>query len=304
MKKPMSLMWIRKIFVLLALSLPAALFAQRNGAYEAYIERYKDMAVEQMHRHRIPASITLAQALLESGAGRSRLAVEANNHFGIKCGGRWDGRYILENDDALGEKFRVYNSPRESYEDHSLFLKKPRYAALFSLKLTDYKGWAHGLKSAGYATNPRYAQLLIKIIEEYDLTKYDGVGRHWRKTTDGESRVGGYQVRRCNQSLYLIARSGDTFASIGKQMGISARKLRRYNEVGRDYVLSAGDVVYLEKKRSKADRSFKGKWHTVADGQSLYTIAQLYGVRLKTLYKLNGLPDTYRAEVGDRIRIR
>ncbi len=127
----------------------------QNSDYQRYIERYASLAVDQMHRHKIPASITLAQGLLESGAGKGDLARRANNHFGIKVGGSWTGPYILKDDDARNEKFRVYGSVKESYEDHSLFLKKPRYASLFNLKMTDYKAWAHGLKRCGYATNPR-----------------------------------------------------------------------------------------------------------------------------------------------------
>ena len=159
------------ILLLCSAWLPAV---AQNSLYEQYINRYSSMAVDQMNRYRIPASITLAQGLLESSAGTSRLARQGNNHFGIKCGGSWRGRYMLVNDDAPNERFRVYSSVRESYEDHSRFLtENRRYAGLFRLSTTDYKGWAHGLKSAGYATNPRYASLLINVIEKYDLTRAD-----------------------------------------------------------------------------------------------------------------------------------
>lgn len=159
------------LLLLFLLSLP---LSAQNAAYRSYINRYAPWAVEQMKEHGIPASITLAQGLLESNAGQSELARKANNHFGIKTGGTWRGPYVLKDDDRRGEKFRKYRSARESYEDHSQFLRtRPRYASLFRLKKTDYEGWARGLKKAGYATNPRYANLLIDLIERYDLAQYD-----------------------------------------------------------------------------------------------------------------------------------
>src|SRR5574344_768989 len=161
---------------------------RRNQRYQEYIERYSPLAVEQMRVHKIPASITLAQGLLESGAGYSELARKSNNHFGIKCGGRWSGPSVRHDDDARQECFRAYGNPVESYEDHSLFLKRgARYAFLFDLDITDYKGWARGLKKAGYATDPSYANRLITIIEDYELYKYDSEGlgkraaRQWEK---------------------------------------------------------------------------------------------------------------------------
>ena len=149
----------------------------RNNQYEDYIKKYRDIAVEEMKRYHIPASITLAQGLLESGAGNGTLARKSNNHFGIKCGSDWRGKTVKHDDDARNECFRVYKDPKDSYRDHSKFLAgKQRYAFLFDLKITDYKGWARGLKKAGYATNPRYAHQLIDIIERYDLDKYDKKG--------------------------------------------------------------------------------------------------------------------------------
>ena len=150
---------------------------QRNKAYEDYIKKYRSIAVDEMKHYRIPASITLAQGLLESGAGRSELARKSNNHFGIKCGGSWDGRSVRHTDDAPNECFRAYKHAKDSYRDHSKFLRSgARYAFLFRLKITDYKGWAKGLKKAGYATDPKYANRLINIIETYDLDKYDKKG--------------------------------------------------------------------------------------------------------------------------------
>ena len=175
------------IFALLFVSV-AAQAQRRNARYNEYIKIYAPLAVEQMQQHKIPASITLAQGLLESGAGYSELARKSNNHFGIKCGGNWKGRTVRHDDDRRQECFRAYRHPKESYEDHSIFLKRgARYAFLFDLKITDYKGWARGLKKAGYATDPSYANRLITIIEDYELYKYDSKGgskreaRNWEK---------------------------------------------------------------------------------------------------------------------------
>ena len=201
------------ILLLCSAWLPAV---AQNSLYEQYINRYSSMAVDQMNRYRIPASITLAQGLLESSAGTSRLARQGNNHFGIKCGGSWRGRYMLVNDDAPNERFRVYSSVRESYEDHSRFLtENRRYAGLFRLSTTDYKGWAHGLKSAGYATNPRYASLLINVIEKYDLTRFDqGRGRSHtsRRSRHAQESMqvlkqltGSHPIRKQNGQYYIVA---------------------------------------------------------------------------------------------------
>lgn len=282
-----------------------------NKSYLDYIDKYKYMAVEQMLRHNIPASITLAQGILESGAGKSRLATEANNHFGIKCGGVWDGPYILVNDDAPNEKFRKYRSVRESYEDHSDFLKKPRYASLFRLSQRDYKGWAHGLKKCGYATNPQYAYLLINLIESYDLTQYDRY-RSLKGLKDGSVSLdklvsiiqSNHTVYRNNDNYYVIAKAGDTFEDIARETEVSPRRLRNYNELPKDYVLKAGDIIYLEKKKRKGHISLKRTPHIIKPGESMYDIAQKYGIRLESLYKINDLSDDYAAKPNDIIWLR
>ena len=281
---------------------------RRNNAYEDYINRYKDIAIEQMMRHRIPASITLAQGLLESGAGKSLLTVSSNNHFGIKCHNEWTGRRFYKDDDIKDDCFRVYDNARESFEDHSKFLLRPRYKSLFSLKITDYKGWARGLKACGYATNPQYADKLIGIIELYNLSEYD-----YAKTYDkfiashsGANTSGHYADHRIyyrNRNYYLVANGGETFKSLAKEVGVSYRKLAKYNERDKKDVLSKGDIVYMEKKRSKAEKMYKGVPHTVRANESLYDIAQLYGIRLKYLYKKNGLPLDYVPRPGDRLRV-
>jgi len=301
------------------------LFAQRtNQAYWDYIEKYRDMAQDQMHRHKIPASITLAQGLLESGAGRSDLAIRANNHFGIKVGMGWTGPYVVKSDDNPNDKFRKYNSVEESFEDHAQFLMKPRYASLFQLSPTDYKGWAHGLKQCGYATSPTYAQQLITIIENYGLHQYDSTNKKFSHTstytpsvsvanTQGivlSSREQAEQVffsthpvYACNKNYYIVVQPGDNLPTLSMMTGVSKRKLRRYNELPKDYVPKAGDILYLQKKRSKADKSMKGIPHLVQGGESMYSIAQRYGIRLESLYKLNSLEPDYMPQPGHMLRL-
>lgn len=279
---------------------------RRNSLYESYIEQYKDLAVEQMRRYGIPASITLAQGLLESNAGRSELVTQGNNHFGIKCHG-WKGRTTYHDDDERGECFRAYKNARDSYEDHSVFLStQQRYARLFRLSSNDYKGWARGLKACGYATNPHYAESLIQIIETYGLYQYDysskGSHRH-SSDKDKYSVRASHQIYAYNDNLFVRVKFGDTFGSLSKELGISARKLAKYNERDRRDVLREGERIYLKKKRKKADPRYKGIAHTVAAGESMYSIAQLYGIRLSSLYKKNNLSPYYTIQVGDKLRV-
>ena len=277
-----------------------------NSTYQEYIDLYKDLAIEQMLEHHIPASITLAQGLLESGAGKSELARRGNNHFGIKCHG-WTGRSMNKDDDAKGECFRVYDSPRQSFEDHSAFLKRNRYASLFQLSQTDYKGWARGLKKCGYATLPTYADRLISIIETYDLAKYDQATKYDKFVAQHQG-IGGvtedsHQIHFNNRNYYIHARRGDTFKVIGEEMGVSWRKLAKYNERDKHDVLKKGEIVYLEKKRKKAEKRYKKHPHIVKRGESMYDVAQKYGIRLKSLYKMNDLTPDYMPKVGDKLRI-
>ena len=293
--------------VLLMLTLSHICMAQ-NSKYEQYIDCYKEEAVRQMHKYGIPASITLAQGLLESGAGSSTLATKGNNHFGIKVGGNWNGKYMLKDDDAPNEKFRVYDSALESYEDHSLFLRKgQRYASLFTLSPTDYKGWAHGLKRAGYATNPNYGPLLINLIERYNLHQYDmQKATHPKPVNKLREPVqsADYRILCSNECYYTIAKNGDTFKSLGKRFNVSARRLRRYNEVDKNHQLKGGDIVYLTAKKRKAEKALKGKYHIVEKGESLYTIAQKYGIKVKALYKANRITDGFNLVEGQYLRIR
>lgn len=281
-----------------------------NSSYQQYIDQYKDLAIEQMKKYGVPASITLAQGLFESRAGLSEMARKGNNHFGIKCHNTWRGATVFYDDDAENECFRAYNNVYDSYEDHSKFLSQgSRYQGLFKLKVTDYKGWAKGLKSAGYATNPQYANKLIDIIQLYGLDRYDKAkhydrfyARHSKdRTVDGAAL---HLIYAFNDNYYVKARRGDTFKTIGDEVGISYRKLAKYNELDKHAVLDEGDIIYLKRKRTKAPKSYKNRLHYVRDGQSMYTIAQLYGIRLKNLYQMNKLSPDYQIKVGDGLRVR
>lgn len=301
---------IRALFIAAALSVATTLSAQIkwNSAYQQYFDQYKDIAIEQMLKYRIPASITLAQGVFESGAGRSELTRKGNNHFGIKCHG-WTGRKTYHDDDARGECFRAYNNAYESYEDHSKFLVSgQRYQRLFRLDVTDYKGWARGLKAAGYATNPRYADKLIEIIQLYKLYRYDTAksydkfyARHSRDNAAGNIL---HPIKMFNGNYYVEVRKGDTFRSLGEEMGISYRKLAKYNERDKKDALVPGEIIYLQKKAKRAPKSYKGRLHYVRQGESMYSIAQLYNIRLKNLYKMNHLTPDYQIKVGDSLRLR
>lgn len=280
-----------------------------NSAYQAYVDQYKDLAIEQMLKYNIPASITLSQGLLESGAGRSWLTKSSNNHFGIKCHG-WTGRRVFHDDDERGECFRAYDNPRQSFEDHSRFLAtQSRYARLFNYSRTDYKSWARGLKQCGYATNPQYASKLIQIIELYNLNQYDKAKKFDQfmvkhSTEDGVAPDGNFHVIKAyNKNYYVIARKGDSFQSLSKELCIGKRKLAKYNERSYKEELAAGDVIYLKKKRKKATKEYKNCPHIVQNGESMYLISQKYGIRLSSLYKKNHLSPDYQIKVGDKLRV-
>lgn len=320
---------MRKISAILLAILAAILAAptakaqslQKNSVYQSYIEQYASMARDQMKRHGIPASITLAQGLLESAAGQSILARKANNHFGIKVTSDWRGDYMLRDDDRPNEQFRKYRSAAESYEDHSLFLKRSRYQSLFCIPITDYQGWANGLKTCGYATSPTYATNLINIIELYALYQYDRpdgqmpivpVGTMPAENISGavisptSPYVRGIQdiIRFCNGSRYVILQQGETLALLSKYYGISERKLRKINELPKRVEPSPGDVIYLDTKSTRAAKVFKKHYHVVKPGESIYSISQYYGMKMKTLYKLNKLTPEYTPRPGDHLRLR
>lgn len=298
------------IYIFCLISLQSFAQMRWNSTYQTYINQYKDLAIEQMLKYNIPASITLAQGLLESGAGTSELTLKGNNHFGIKCH-NWQGRTIYHNDDAENECFRSYDNALQSYEDHSKFLTRhSRYSRLFTLDRTDYRGWAHGLKACGYATNPRYATKLIEIIQLYKLYVYDNaqsfdkfMARH--NAVDKPVSPGGklHPIYRYNDNYYLKARPGDTFKTIGEEVGISYRKIAKYNERDKKDALVAGETIYLKKKKTKADKQYKKRPHIIKNGESMYSIAQFYGIRLKSLYKKNRLSPDYSPRVGDSLKV-
>ena len=250
----------------------------------------------------------MAQGLLESRAGLSDLARRSNNHFGIKCHG-WTGATAYADDDATQECFRAYSTVFDSYEDHSRFLsQQPRYRSLFNLSIMDYKGWARGLKACGYATSPHYADNLINIIELYDLSRLDRAKDFNRFIVDHSSKVKTQEgvlhpITIYNKNYYIIAREGDTWKSIGQEIGISWRKIAKYNERDKKDKIIPGERIYLKKKRSKAEKRFKKYYHIVKPGESMYSIAQLYGIKLKNLYSINSLSPDYQIYVGARLKV-
>ena len=307
----MVIVWVGMVCLM-----ATAMAKGQNKNYQEYIEMYKELAISEMEKFHIPASITLAQGLLESSAGRSTLAKYYNNHFGIKCGRSWNGAKTYHHDDRPNECFREYDHAKQSYEDHSLFLtRNPRYAPLFRLEMTDYKAWAHGLKKAGYATNPCYGELLVRLIEDYELYEYDHmkIKKSTRKTTEvkvvkvvGNSKkqvVGEHRTYITNDIVYVVARKGDTWNGLAKELGIAAKKLVKYNDLYEGYKLRAGDIVYLKKKNKKAE---VGKTaHVVRAGESMHSISQKYGIRLKNLYKMNKMDgNDDMPEPGRVLRIR
>lgn len=306
--------------VVLLLNLPVQ--GQQRITTEEYIETYKNVAITKMKEFKIPASITLAQGILESGSGNSKLAKEGNNHFGIKCHKDWTGKTIHVDDDEKNECFRKYSKAEDSYRDHSLFLtQRGRYSFLFDLKITDYKGWAEGLKKAGYATNPKYPELLIRIIEKNNLSQYDSKTAQNSKTKStritkkpltkpmtvdqfakDERYPSGRQLFSNNGKKLLIAVKGDTFNNLAKEFGIYTWQFYKYNDLDKDYVLKIGDIIYLEKKKRKADR--KHKLHEVTQGQTIHRISQLYGVRESRIYKMNDLPKGVQVSAGRILKLR
>ena len=281
------------------------IFAQRRVAsYENYVKEYSSIAISHQQKYKIPASITLAQGILESGAGQSQLARKSNNHFGIKCHSDWRGARSYHDDDLRGECFRKYKRVEESYTDHARFLtERPRYAPLFKLNIKDYKGWARGLQSSGYATDKAYANKLIKLIEDYELYKYDSASA--QKSSNSKQQPTAKLKRNVYKTfglLYTYANDNDSFKKIATDLGFKEKTLRNYNEVPKDFPLQAGDIVYLQKKKSKADRPHSN--HIVSIGESMHSISQKYGIRIKELYKRNKKSADYVPAEGDVLRLR
>ena len=277
-----------------------------------YIAAYSDIAVREMRRTGIPASIKMAQAILESGDGNSTLARRGNNHFGIKCHD-WTGRRIYHDDDKRNECFRRYSNPEESFLDHSEFLTgRQRYAGLFQLDPYDYKAWARGLKAAGYATNPQYDRLLIRIIEDNELYRLDTgqlvsgstgeVAENRKRVIDTEPTAGSGNIQTRNRIKYIIAGEGDTYESISSEMGLMRWELSRYNDISPGSSISPGDIIYLQPKRIRAQRGMET--HKVSEGENMWHISQLYGVRLDRLLKRNYMQKGEEPSPGDIIYLR
>lgn len=271
--------------------------------YDAYIERYKDIAMREMNDYGIPASITLAQGILESGVGKSELAVKANNHFGIKCHNDWTGEKIYHDDDKNNECFRKYKRAEDSFIDHSLFLKnKARYSFLFELDKTDYRAWAKGLKQAGYATDPNYAKRLITLIEENELYRYDT--ESYTSTKQEVHTPVKQKAVKNNQGLkYVIVQKGESYYTIAKAHKIPFSCICRYNDVDRKTRQpEEGEIVYLQQKKKSVDKG--NGTHIIQAGESMHSISQAYGIQLHKLYDLNNMSYTQKAEVGKRLKLR
>jgi len=317
---------MRLLYICLIISVfstaSAAQKTSRSPRYEEYIKKYKALAQQQQREYKIPASITLAQGLLESGAGTSRLALNGNNHFGIKCKEEWTGGTMYHTDDAPNECFRTYRSVEDSYIDHSLFLAKRKYyVSLFDLDIYDYRGWAYGLQKCGYATDKSYGAKLVNLIETYELYKYD------RSTIAAEKKkplsddiyeikvetpdnrydmVVGLSLRRriskVNDIHYILAIPNDTYELISEDTKLSIKRIMKYNELSADYNLKEGDIIFLQAKKKYAAKG--NLEHTVQEGESMHSISQKYGMRLKTLYKLNKLSNDYTPNSGDVLKLR
>ncbi|MBQ7194936.1 MAG: glucosaminidase domain-containing protein [Bacteroidales bacterium] len=291
---------------------------------EKYIDKYGPLAVEEMYRSGIPASITLAQGLLESGSGLSTLATQGNNHFGIKCHNNWKGRTMRLDDDKKAECFRVYDDPRDSYRDHSDFLRfRPRYQSLFELEITDYKAWANGLLKAGYATDKAYAAKLIRIVEEYDLSRFDHEPLSERRpgtlpqtpASLSESRPLDERasesfhfsfsrpVYELNGVPFVYSASGDTYASIAETNGLYTDELLRYNDLRTASDLLPGTVVYLRAKKSKAVKGMY-KYIVEQEGESLRDVAQMFAVKESSLRRMNSFKGEVTLHEGDTVILR
>ena len=315
---------------MLAVCAPAS--TQRRLTPAEYIEKYKRLAIVEQEIYGIPASIKMGQALLESDCGNSRLALLGNNHFGIKCKRDWTGETILHDDDELQECFRKYGSAEDSFRDHSEFLNNSaRYQSLFELDPTDYKGWAHGLKSCGYATNPRYAELLISMIERHELyrldsedpgpqvalQKFEGVDLADISITAADdgvaskvdvdnyavsaNRLGSHPVFYNNGSEFVVARAGETYESIAGLVGGNAKKLRRFNDADASYQPQEGEQVYIH---AKSNRANNGKLlHVAGRGETLRHVAQVYGIKLSKLARLNRIDRDAVLNDGQQVRL-
>jgi LysM repeat protein len=284
--------------------------SERKLSPREYVESHKDDAVKEMKLFGVPASVTLAQGMLESDNGNSDLAVYANNHFGIKCHEDWSGPTYVKDDDAKDECFRKYRTVLESYCDHSQFLRsRQRYAFLFDLKTTDYRGWAQGLKESGYATEPRYTERLLEIIEKNRLYLYDQdvpvkAAQPQSKQTDhlaDKSKNNSVRsIEMTSERSWVLAKPGDTFESLAKEFKKGAWELPKYNELDKKTRLAIGQRIYLNPKRRKGSADY----HVVKAGDTMYSISQTYCMKLRFLYKKNNMKPGTQPKPGDVLFLR
>ncbi len=286
-----------------------------------YIEKYKDIAISNMRNYKIPASITLAQGCLESRNGNSELSARSNNHFGIKCHSSWKGKKTYHDDDKKGECFRVYDNPEESFADHSQFLQKPRYAKCFELDIMDYKSWARELKRAGYATNPKYPDLLIKIIEHNDLTKYDKIamGKGIKEKSPVEKKsvptesdqeqedfeidmYNSLEVQKSENNIkYVVATGGQTAEEIAVMFDMGIWQIRNYNDLDRNVRFEGGEIVYLQPKRRKAKEEF---YVVESDTETIASVSQKFGIKEYSLRWKNRLEKGAELKKGTQLYLR
>ena len=314
-----------KKILLIFFILLSAVAAYSDTPQQSYIKRYSSLAVQEMYRTGVPASITLAQGLLESGNGLSMLAVKGNNHFGIKCHNTWTGAKVYHDDDSKGECFRKYDSPEESFRDHSDFLRyRDRYKFLFDLELTDYMSWAYGLKTAGYATDPKYPEKLIRLIEEYRLYEYDTqkpepvhhvepqvpvsptVIEQVQPLSPRQRETFSFALSRQMYSLngvpFVYASEGETYASIARANRLFLKELLKFNDLKEEKELVPGTVVYLQKKKKKAAAGLEK--YVVEGSLDLRSISQRFAVRLDKLCKLNDITPDHVLRDGDVLNLR
>jgi LysM repeat protein len=309
-------MQIMKQNILLVIFLITSSAAISQISRDDYIKKYQLLAIEEMNRSRIPASIKMAQACLESSNGNSELSKKSNNHFGIKCKSNWHGKKVYYDDDHKNECFRKYRTVEESYIDHTNFLmNNPRYAFLFELDLEDYKGWAKGLKKAGYATAPNYHNVLIKIIEDNQLYRLDYQmelnemvafrGGKLNPNVSERMTINPYQsheIHHYNGLKAVVARKGDTFEIIAQELGMEDWELYKFNDHREGYSPQPGEIVYVQQKRTRATKNHAT--HVVKEGETMHFISQLYGIKLRPLYRRNNLDWGAQPAVSEVINLR
>lgn len=322
-------MKLKILFPLMLTVLVLKAGAQNTVDIINYISTYKDIAMSEMQRSGIPASIILAQGIHETEAGTSELVRKSNNHFGIKCKDTWTGSVVYHDDDERGECFRSYQSPADSYKDHSDFLRaSSRYAFLFKIDPTDYSSWAYGLKKAGYATNVKYPQILIRLIDDYNLQQYTMIAmgkmdpQQEKISNDEASRApvtnaialasskksdvsvaapqypaGDFEL---NRTKVTFARAGTSLLVIADHYNISLSRLLDFNDLKQQDVLSTDQLIFLQRKRKTGNNEF----HIVQDGETIYSICQAEGIRMESIRDLNDLPGNLEPAAGEKLYLQ